>query len=174
MGRLSLLQGIFLTQESSRGLLHCRRFFPCRHSILYQADSLPPELSGKTELSRTPTTKRRRCERLRVKQQTSVVGWGLLANHGSRGQESLIFYSCQHYRKQLSSVHHLPTYPPTHPLSTSHLLNTVRIVTRLTCVYHLTVSQAQTFLLESHPVCCGYVYYNLPVLCRLILFGDQR
>ena len=29
MGNLSLLQGIFLTQESNQGLLHCRR-------ILYQ------------------------------------------------------------------------------------------------------------------------------------------
>ena len=29
VGSLSLLQGIFLTQESNRGLLHCR-------SILYQ------------------------------------------------------------------------------------------------------------------------------------------
>ena len=27
MGSLSLLQGIFLTQESNWGLLHCRRFF---------------------------------------------------------------------------------------------------------------------------------------------------
>ena len=34
MGSLSLLQRIFLTQESNRGLLHCRR-------------SLPTELSGK-------------------------------------------------------------------------------------------------------------------------------
>ena len=34
VGSLSLLQGIFPTQESNRGLLHCR-------------DSLPTELSGK-------------------------------------------------------------------------------------------------------------------------------
>ena len=27
MGSLSLLQGIFLTQESNRGLLHCRQIF---------------------------------------------------------------------------------------------------------------------------------------------------
>ena len=38
MDRLSLLQGIFLTQESNQGLLHCRRL---------QLDSLPTELPGK-------------------------------------------------------------------------------------------------------------------------------
>ena len=40
VGSLSLLQGIFLTQESSQGLLHCRR-------ILYQLSSQgSPLLSG--------------------------------------------------------------------------------------------------------------------------------
>ena len=34
MGSLSLLQGIFLTQESNRGLLHCRQIL---YQLSYQA-----------------------------------------------------------------------------------------------------------------------------------------
>ena len=41
VGSLSLLQQIFPTQESNRGLLHCRRIF------------LPTELSKKTSILKT-------------------------------------------------------------------------------------------------------------------------
>ena len=44
VGSLSLLQGLILTQESNRGLLHCRRI---PYQLTMQADSLPSELSGK-------------------------------------------------------------------------------------------------------------------------------
>ena len=37
VGRLSLLQGIFLTQESNRGLLHCR---PILYQLSYQFSSV--------------------------------------------------------------------------------------------------------------------------------------
>ena len=36
VGSLSLLQGIFLTQELNRGLLHCRRFFFFFYQLSYQ------------------------------------------------------------------------------------------------------------------------------------------
>ena len=64
MGSLSLLQGIFLTQRSNPGLLHCRQIlYQLNHkdnprvlefltqelgSPALQADSLPTEPSGKT------------------------------------------------------------------------------------------------------------------------------
>ena len=79
VGSLSLLQGIFLTQESNRGLLHCRRIlYQLSHKgspkilqwVAYpfssgssqprnrtwvsciQADSLPTELPGKSPQGR--------------------------------------------------------------------------------------------------------------------------
>ena len=42
VGRLSLLQGIFLTQESNRGLLHCRQ-------ILYQLPGNPIDCTIATQ-----------------------------------------------------------------------------------------------------------------------------
>ena len=43
LGSLSLLQGLFLTQELNQGLLHCIE----PGSSALQVDSLPTELSGK-------------------------------------------------------------------------------------------------------------------------------
>ena len=73
VGSLSLLQRIFLTQESNPGLLHCRR-------ILYQkqADSLPTELSEQTQKENI----------FNLTGQSQVRFWKLGPNH--RTQDILV------------------------------------------------------------------------------------
>ena len=47
MGSLSLLQQIFLTQESNGGLLHCRRIL---YQMSYQGSPSPQKSSAKSTL----------------------------------------------------------------------------------------------------------------------------
>lgn len=82
-------------------------------------------------------------------------GWACESECTWRGSSHPVVMSESTGNRCHPSIIYLSTYPPTDPLSTSHLLNTVRIVTRLTCIYHLTVSPAD--LSAGIPPCVLWV-----------------
>ena len=139
MGSLSLLQGIFLTQESNQGLLTCRRVL---YQLNYQGNHEkdlgfhPKNTEGQTILSRPIFT------------SLKLTGWPCW-HQKKRLNQAGVAGGGKWEKKESLLLQTLPTEDPTTPHKLSHCLITTwhnhgSPASALACACFLRKSLAQT------------------------------